>query len=165
MPNLEFRKACPEDAAAATVLICRSWVAAYTGLIPDEVIAEKNAQRMANATERFARPSGIYVAEQGGKVVGAGAFVPAEDRDLAGWFEVKVFYIDPDCFRQGIGKQFMGYALDLARSGNYPGVLLYVLEGNANARRFYEACGFVCDGKRKVQNVPPLNNIRYVLKF
>ena len=73
-----------------------------------------------------------------------------------------MFYVDPLHFRQGIGRQFMDYALELARAGRYPGVLLYVLEGNCNARRFYESCGFVCEGKRKVQNLPPLKNVRYV---
>ena len=96
---------------------------------------------------------------------GVGVFAPTDDEDLADYFEIRVFYLDPDCFRQGIGRKFMDYMLDLARAGNYPGVLLYVLEENHNARRFYEACGFVCEGKRKVQNVPPLENVRYVMKF
>jgi len=160
--NLTFRPATPADAVPATEVHCRSWLAAYTGLIADEVIAEKNAVRRATAQERYAKPDNIYVGERAGEIVCAGAFLPTEDEDLADYFEVKVFYVDPDHFRQGIGRQFMDYALYLARAGGYSGVLLYVLEDNHNARRFYESCGFVCEGKCKVQNLPPLKNIRYV---
>ena len=165
MQNLIFRKATLDDAAAVADILCRSWVAAYTGLIPDDIIAEKNAQRPAQSRSRLAGEHNICVAVLNGSVIGAGVFEQTDDTDLAGYFEIRVFYIDPDYFRQGFGRQFMRFALGLAHAGNCPGALLYVLEGNANARHFYGACGFAPDGARKVQNVPPLENIRYVMKF
>jgi len=125
-------------------------LAAYSGIIADEVIAEVNATRRANAHERFANPQGLHVGELDGEIVCVGAFVESDHADLPGYLNIKVFYVDPPHFRRGIGRQFMDYALDLACAGGYNGVLLDVLEDNYNARRFYESCGFVFDGDSTV---------------
>jgi len=163
---LTFRKATIDDAETIAGIMCRSWVAAYTGLVPEEYITEQNATRLKCTLEWFGKDHDVYVAVLNSKIVGIGVFTQTGDEDLADYFEVRVFYLDPDYFRRGIGRKFMDYALDLARAGNYPGVLLYVLENNRNAQRFYEACGFVCGGKRKaIKHLQALENIRYVLKI
>ena len=161
---LTFRKATIDDAPAMADVQSRSWVAAYTGIIPDELIAEKNAKRCARITERLAAPAHEhYVAELDGRIVGMGAFAPTERAELAGYFEIGSLYLDPEVFRRGLGRKFMGYALDLAHAGNHSGALLYVLEKNAPARRFYEACGFAPDGAQNLWN--GLISLRYVMKF
>jgi len=92
-----------------------------------------------------------------------GAFIASDQADLPDYLNIKVFYVDPEHFRQGIGRQFMDYALNLARAGGYPGVLLDVLEKNHRARAFYESCGFAQDiicGEWQ-----GLALMRYVMKF
>jgi len=163
---LIFRKATMEDAAEAAWVHCRSWIAAYTGVIPDDFLLGKIPTWPARWRDNFAGEHNCHLALLDGKIVGVCVPAPPDDEDLAEYFEIRAFYLDPDCFRQGIGRKFMDYAFDLARAQNYPGVLLYVLEENDRARRFYEACGFVYDGGRKTLDLgKPLENIRYVLTF
>ena len=161
---MKFRLAVPDDATPATEMQCRSWQATFTGLVADEVITEMAAARRANAQERFANSQGtLHVGERAGEIVCLGAFVASDQADLPDYLNIKVFYVDPEHFRRGIGRQFMNYALDLARMGGYPGVLLDVLEKNHRARAFYESCGFAQDiicGEWQ-----GLALVRYVLKF
>jgi len=138
-------------------------VAAYTGIFADELIAARNAERRAQAFERFANPQGIYVGELDGEIVCVGVFVPSTQDDLPDYLSIQVFYVDPLYFRRSIGRQLMQYALDLAQAQNYPGALLHVVETNYRARAFYEACGFAPDGGANVWHGHV--GLRYVRKL
>lgn len=164
---LIFRKACLDDAPAVADLLARSWVAAYTGLIPKKVIARVNAKRPEQYRERFAGEHNCYVAVLDGRVAGLCGIARVEEADLPGWFRVGAFYVDPNVFRQGVGRQMMDFAIGMAREEGHPGVLLYVMEKNLRARRFYEACGFAHDGKRITAKFgwKRLGELRYTMKL
>jgi len=69
------------------------------------------------------------VAERGGQVLG---FVGIED-DQVGWL-----YVDPDCARQGIGRQLLRQALLLINKA----ARVFVLDGNQPALELYLSEGF-----------------------
>lgn len=61
-----------------------------------------------------------------------------------------------------IGTKLVREAEQMLRARGYGEIVLWVLEGNADARRFYEAMGFVPDGASKiVQLGVPLKAVRY----
>ena len=64
---------------------------------------------------------------------------------------------------KGYGREMMDFSLlELKRMG-YGEALLWVLEANSRARRFFEKCGFVFDGSIKEINIDkPLIVMRYV---
>ena len=58
----------------------------------------------------------------------------------------------------------MDYAIDKLKCMEYNEIILWVLEENDRARRFYEKCNFVFDGtKREIEIGKVLIKIRYVL--
>jgi len=71
----------------------------------------------------------VLVAEDAGSVLGFVAF----SNDELCWL-----YVDPACYRRGVGGALVKTAVALS-----PGALtIEVLEGNVAALAFYEACGF-----------------------
>jgi GNAT superfamily N-acetyltransferase len=114
--------------------------------------AERIRERILDAPEH--RQSYVATADEAGtRVVGfvhVGRYrldqTPGGPLDpYAG--EVYAIYVDPDVWGSGAGQALMEVGLDwLARRRLRP-VRLWVLEGNARARAFYERRGFAPDGE------------------
>ncbi len=88
-------------------------------------------------------------------------FGAARDDDLpGGTSEVYAIYVHPDAWSTGAGRALMTEAL--VQLGDVA-VVLWVLEDNHRARRFYERAGFVADGSRKHAEMPggPIPEVRY----
>jgi ribosomal protein S18 acetylase RimI-like enzyme len=56
--------------------------------------------------------------------------------------ELYALYVAPAYWSTGAGRALMGRVLEEAQAEGYPRILLWVLEQNAQARRFYERAGF-----------------------
>ncbi len=56
--------------------------------------------------------------------------------------ELYALYVAPAYWSTGAGRALMGRVLEEARAEGYPRIVLWVLEQNARARRFYERAGF-----------------------
>jgi ribosomal protein S18 acetylase RimI-like enzyme len=64
--------------------------------------------------------------------------------------EVYALYVAPDWWSTGTGRSLMAAALAALSQGGYRHAVLWVLSGNARARRFYERAGFTADGAENV---------------
>jgi GNAT superfamily N-acetyltransferase len=64
--------------------------------------------------------------------------------------EVYALYVAPDWWSTGTGRSLMTAALAALSQGGYRRAVLWVLSGNARARRFYERAGFTADGAQNV---------------
>src|SRR5256714_1439784 len=82
--------------------------------------------------------AGLWVAVDGGAVVGSGALRDLED----GRVELKRMYLRPDQRGRGLGKQLLELALDWARANHMRAVRLDTSERMVAAQRLYEANGF-----------------------
>jgi ribosomal protein S18 acetylase RimI-like enzyme len=69
--------------------------------------------------------------------------------DVSRTGEIWGIYIWPNHWRKGIGRRLVEEAEKLLKSRGYENAVLWVLEGNQQARRFYEAMGFSLDGESK----------------
>jgi len=76
--------------------------------------------------------------------VPAGPLTPAGQAGQTG--EVYAIYLAPAAWSTGTGRALMAEALAALRAGGYQHVVLWVLTGNARARRFYAKAGFAPDG-------------------
>jgi ribosomal protein S18 acetylase RimI-like enzyme len=167
---MQIRSADVEDAAQIADVHVRSWQGAYRGLMPQELLdgldPAQRAEMWVRITGRVdGTRSGVLVAEDETAVRGFVAFGPTrdedEDPDLVG--EISSIYLAPEARGTGCGRGLMANALaNLAKAG-YRQATLWVLDGNARARRFYEAAGFRLDGGEQVDETDgfPLRELRY----
>jgi ribosomal protein S18 acetylase RimI-like enzyme len=84
--------------------------------------------------------------------------------DAAETFEIYNLHVAPERHGQGVGRALFAEALELARGAGARTLSLWVVESNANARRFYERQGMRADGARQVHPLGPgaeLREMRY----
>jgi GNAT superfamily N-acetyltransferase len=160
--DLIIRKAVLTDADALTEILTRSWVAAYTGIIPDEAIAEKNSKRSAMWRKTLAGEHNQYIAFCGAIPAGLLGIHPSRDADMPHAGEIGAVYLHPDFIGKGYGRQIMDFAVTELKNRGFSVITLWVLEKNIHARRFYEKCGFRPDGaKKEIVIGIPLTGMRY----
>jgi GNAT superfamily N-acetyltransferase len=132
------------------------WRRAYEGLIPrsylDGLSVTEDAARRRDRLEQGDGTVVNLVAERAGTVVGWACHGPdrdSPDRDSevpTGDVELYAIYVHPDLLGQGIGQALLREFARRCATAGHGRMLLWVLEGNASARRFYERAGFLPDG-------------------
>jgi len=163
---MEIRPARFSDAPALARVHVDSWRAAYSGLATD---SQLQSFTYARREERFrqslaAGAEETYLGTVAGEVIGFLTLGAARDPDLAPdrTGEIWGIYISPDNWRTGIGTRLADEAERLLTSQGYGDAVLWVLQDNRRARRFYEAMGFSPDGGSKfIDWGKPLKAVRY----
>jgi GNAT superfamily N-acetyltransferase len=148
--DVRCRPATAADVPAIATVRIRSWQQAYRGAVPQDYL---DALDPAAEVERWRGRdlTGQHVAEADGRMVGwlslgpyradPGEEVPGPDCG-----EVRAIYALPEAWGLGVGRALMAYGLaELRRLQLHP-VLLWVMESNERARRFYAKAGFHADG-------------------
>ncbi|MFF1446260.1 GNAT family N-acetyltransferase [Streptomyces sp. NPDC058295] len=130
----------------------RGWRSAYRGLLPQSYLdALSVAEDAGRRRARFGQGGGAevvnLVAERAGRVVGwaaQGAYRDGEVR--TGDAELYAIYVDTEHLGRGVGRALLQESTRRACALGHSRMYLWVLEGNATARRFYERAGFHADG-------------------
>lgn len=169
--DFTIRPAVLDDAPALAEVHVRSWQWAYRGQLPDEFLdgmSETLERRIAyrrNYLEHLPPEERWWVAEQAGKVVGFAVTAPSDEDAAPGTAEVGLIYLLQEAAGKGIGRALFAHAVEDLRARGYQQAILWVLETNTRARRFYEAAGWRPDGGRKTEERPGavLHEIRYRL--
>jgi GNAT superfamily N-acetyltransferase len=143
------------DAPAMGRVHVRAWQAAYRGQMPqaylDGLRAEDRAAYWAGALRRDDLRGTILVAERDGEVIGFAVVGPA--REPAGAGELYAINLDPANWGTGAGRALLEAAqAELGRLG-FADMVLWVLTGNARARRFYEIAGWVAEDAERTDEV------------
>jgi len=149
-----IRLAVNSDASDMAEIGARSWEAAYKNILPERYIREKNARRLEQFTNSITdKNEDAYVIQKNGKTIGIMKIAATADDDLTrDYFELHYIYLHPDHFRRGIGTEAMDFAFKKAREAGKKFISVWVFAENINSIRFYEKCGFVPDGKFKLQD-------------
>ena len=154
---IKIRRGTRADAAAIGRIHVETWQAAYSGLLPDRMLAEMSDVRQsawwARALSDPGEQRGIFVAddEQMG-VVGFGSCGPLReaidgfDRRRTG--EVYTLYVEPDFQNRGLGRRLLDALFRQLRADGCRTVVLWMLAGNPT-RFFYEGMGGVSIGRRR----------------
>ena len=146
---MNVRPARPEDAAAIAAVHVRTWQVAYEHVFGADRLAALDEQ-LPVRVERWQRllreEVGVWVAEDDGRIVGFAGIGPS--RDAGGEGELYSIYVLPEAWGSGAGGALMAAARD-ALLAAYPVSILWVLDDNPRARRFYEREGWAADGGRK----------------
>ncbi len=156
-----IRSATVEDAPAIASIHVRSWQWAYRGQLPDDYLDRMSETLDRRIERRRAELANLppearwWVAEQDGKIVGFAITGPSRDADMPPKTgEVELIYLLPEAAGKGVGRALFAHAVADLRERGYERAMLWVLESNARARRFYEAAGWRADGANKTEEWP-----------
>jgi ribosomal protein S18 acetylase RimI-like enzyme len=97
-------------------------------------------------------------------VVGSVFWRPSEEPDSGPeTAEIQAIYLVPEAIGLGIGRSLFQAAVDDIVAHGFKAAILWVLDTNERARRFYEAAGWAADGATKTEERPgrDLHEIRY----
>jgi GNAT superfamily N-acetyltransferase len=118
--------------------------------MPDELLDSLSVAQRAEMWRGITGQEGsdVYVAVDDGLLVGFCAVVtPSRDDDAQGDVaEIVAIYVDPDVWRNGVGRALMDVAFAELRAGAWRWVTLWVLAANRQARDFYARFGLRPDG-------------------
>ena len=151
--SLSYRPAGPGDVEAIAALHADSWRRNYRGAFSDTFLDDDAlADRLAVWTERLLRPRPeartVVAVDGSGRVVGLVHVVLGDDSRWGALLDN--LHVSHELKGRGVGTRLMAEAaravLD-ATPGD--GLYLWVLEGNASARAFYEARGGVFAGSEE----------------
>jgi ribosomal protein S18 acetylase RimI-like enzyme len=146
---MTVRPATLEDAPGMARSHVASWRAAYAHLVPAEVLAglseSDRATRWVEILTRATR--GNLVAATDREIAGFVSFGPSRDDDARGTRtgELYAIYLHPDWWGRGLGRRLWRAAHQGLLVEEYDAFTLWVLEGNARARAFYERLGMSLD--------------------
>jgi GNAT superfamily N-acetyltransferase len=170
LPAVLIRPATPDDAVEIAAVHLASMQRVYRGVLPDEVLdgPDLAANRLRLWQHWLSEPpaggSTVVAERPGGRIVGLAHTAPARDDDVGdGVGELQIIYVDPVAWGTGAGRALMAAAVDGLREAGWTTAILWVLDRNARARRFYERARWAPDGAEKddVLAGTPIREVRY----
>ena len=161
---MEVRRARPDDAAAIAEVHVRTWQTAYEHVFGAERLAGVTVeQRLPMWRQILNDPAqtALVAEDETGRIVGWCTVAPSRDADADG--ELWGIYVLQEAWGTGAGTALLGAGTDVLRELGYRVAILWVLEDNPRARRFYEREGWTLDGLRKEDEFlgVPVTEVRY----
>ena len=147
---MRVRRARLDDAAAIAEIHVRTWQDAYEHVFGAERLTGVTvAQRLPMWRQilRNTEQTALVAEDDDGRLVGWCTVGPSRDDDADG--ELWGIYVLADAWGSGAGTALMAAGVEALRESGCGEVILWVLEDNPRARRFYEREGWVLDGERK----------------
>ncbi len=135
-----IRPGTPADAEAVARVHVGTWQTAYAHVFPPERLAELSVERRARQWREWPP----LVAEMDGVIVGFVSVGASRDDDAAG--ELFAIYVDPEHWGTGVGRELIAAGEERLRELGHGEAILWVLDDNPLARRFYERAGWHHDG-------------------
>ena len=153
---MTIRKAVLSDAPAVATVHVRSWQSTYRGHMPDSYLDNLSVESRTAMWERLIPSGNVWVALADDEVVGFACVGPSREPDAAS--ELCAIYLLSTA--QGTG---LAHPLARAALEGFTDIVLWVLENNYRARRFYERLGFVPDGPTRQETFGDIviNELRY----
>jgi RimJ/RimL family protein N-acetyltransferase len=155
-PQYVVRTATPDDATGIAEAHVASWQTAYRGLLPQALLDGLSVERRAAQWQRDIRSGelGVHVAtDPAGHVGGFIATGRSRDDDAADTVgELIAIYLHPPLWSLGIGGRL--HAAGIAGLvAHFEQATLWVLDGNARSRAFYEREGWRPEGTVKSDTI------------
>ncbi len=153
---IDIRAATRDDADAITDVQVASWRAGYAHVFPDTILYADDfdaTRRTFWNNWRFAPGHRIAVAVQSvngrnAKIVGFSSYGPERERarGFTGRGEVWAFYFHPSLWGTGAATELIEYVEGRLLAEGFDHAVLWVLDDNPRARRFYEKHGWAPTG-------------------
>ena len=139
----------------------QSWKHAYKGIIPQSFLDSIPSGKWVKSLDTPGRTH--FVAEQGGRLIGTASICPSRWENHKSCGEIVSIYLLPEFMGKGHGRALFERCVSELTKQGFERIILWVLEENSRARRFYEKCGFVCTDEFIEDNIggKPLREILY----
>lgn len=152
---MNVRLAEPEDAGAIAGVHLETWRTGYERVFGRERL-EGLAEQLPAREARWSRyleegRSTTFVAELDGDVAGFASVGAAREEDNPAAGELWAIYVLPALWGRGAGRALLAAATEHLRAQGYVEAMLWVLDDNPRARRFYELSGWRSDGGLKAE--------------
>ena len=158
-----IRLAVVDDAEALGRLHVRSWQVGYQEDFDSDFLAGLDASARVKWFKRvIGMATPVLVADVDGDPVGF-AMVGAARAGETDWGEVFSIYVHPDSWGQGHGFHLLVAAERALADDGFDHGLLWVLDSNIRARRFYERQGWLLSRQIKLEHIGDVqvNEVRY----
>ncbi len=123
----------------------KSWKSAYKSIIPQEYLDSIPVGRWAKSVNKSGMQN--LVAMENLNIIGTCGFCRSRWEKYSDFGEIVSIYFLPEYTGKGFGRIMLDKAIAELKKMGFESVLLWVLEDNAAARRFYEKYGFVFSGE------------------
>jgi len=138
---------------------------AYRGILTDrKLFAETSV--VGRADEFLSRFDDVgrlgFVYEADGVISGFLIVKPSPDADKPDAMELERIFVEPLMQGEGVGAILLDYCHKVAKEQGYNEICLWVLEGNALSRHFYEKHGYVLDSAKDRYMDTDVVHVRYV---
>jgi len=145
---MEIRYLSPEDDLKEIGRIYeQSWKYAYKNIIPQSYLDSISSDGWADGINRDSRTNLVMM--ESGIMVGTSCICRSRWESHADYGEIVSLYFLPEYIVKGYGGKLLDRAVEELERRGFEKILLWVLEDNGRARRFYEKHGFVCSKKCK----------------
>ncbi|MCM1505844.1 MAG: GNAT family N-acetyltransferase [Ruminococcus flavefaciens] len=123
----------------------KSWKSGYKGILPQDYLESIPVGRWAESVNR----NGMHnlVAIENGHIIGTCGFCRSRWEKYSDYGEIVSVYFLPEYTGKGLGKCLLDRAVEELEKMGYKSIILWVLEENFKARRFYEKNGFIFSGE------------------
>ncbi len=121
-----------------------SWKYAYKDMIPQEYLDSIPAGRWANRIGKAGMDSRILIEKE--KMIGTASFCKSRWEKYSDYGEIVSIYFLPAYIGMGYGRRLLNKCMEELKQYGFSKVLLWVLEDNHRARKFYEKNGFAYSG-------------------
>ena len=88
-----------------------------------------------------------HVLLENGRIIGTAAICKSRWENYSDYGEIVSIYFLPEYIGKGYGTFLLKKCVDELKKLGFDRILLWVLEENSRARRFYERNGFTCSGE------------------
>ena len=140
--KLVIRKVKYEDIEQIVDINIKDWKKVYKGIIDDEILDNLNREEKIKKWREHYNIGNVIVAEENGTILGYCRYddnVVYENTDIDS--EIIAIYVDCDKLGNGIGKKLVEYVKNDLKNKNKTKMVIWCLEKNQNARKFYEKMG------------------------
>jgi ribosomal protein S18 acetylase RimI-like enzyme len=150
--SFAIREGRRQDALAVAEVYVEARRAAYADLLTPEQIEKmtpREGARLWQALFNQARTVHLVVQDEqsvGGFITAGPIQEKGADPASA---EVYELYVHPRLWGQRVSDELLASTLDALRGKWFTAAVIWVLEGNEHARKFYESQGWVDDGGRR----------------
>lgn len=150
-----------DDLNEISRIYVQSWRYAYKGIIPQDYLDSIQDGRWVKSLSAEGRTH--FVCESDGIPSGTASVCASRWEQHKKCGEIVSIYFLPEYIGKGFGKPLLQRCVSELEQRGFERVILWVLEDNLAARRFYEKNGFVCSGEYREDNIggKPLREVLY----
>lgn len=141
----------------------KSWKYAYRNIIPTDYLESIPSGCWANSINKAGMHSLIIT--ENNQIIGTASFCKSRWEHYSEYGEIVSIYFLPEYIGKGYGQYLLNACVDELNKSGFNRILLWVLEENQRARKFYEKNRFVCTDNILDDNIggKALREIMYIL--